>query len=85
MAREIRLSGIGDHFEKQVIITVRKATFKAEKDILKAIENIDVNKANYIIIESKYLQKNSLPEEEVYKSKRKKNKKKIGLEKFCRA
>ena len=33
MAREIRLSGIGDHFEKQVINTVRKATFKAEKDI----------------------------------------------------
>ena len=33
MAREIRLSGIGDHFEKQVIITVRTATFKAEKDI----------------------------------------------------
>ena len=32
-----------------------------------------------------YLQKNFLPEEEVYKSKRKKNKKKIGLEKFCRA
>ena len=33
MAREIRLSGIGDHFEKQVIITVMNATFKAEKDI----------------------------------------------------
>ena len=33
MAREIRLSGIGDHFEKQVIITVRKATLKAEIDI----------------------------------------------------
>ena len=33
MAREIRLSGIGDHFEQQVINTVRKATFKAEKDI----------------------------------------------------
>ncbi len=34
MAREIRLSGIGDHFEQQVINTVRKATLKAEKDIL---------------------------------------------------
>jgi hypothetical protein len=33
MAREIRLSGIGNHFEQQVIITVRKATLKAEKDI----------------------------------------------------
>ena len=33
MAREIRLSGIGDHFEQQVINTVRKATIKAEKDI----------------------------------------------------
>ena len=33
MAREIRLSGIGDHFEQQVITTVRKATLKAEKDI----------------------------------------------------
>ena len=33
MAREIRLSGIGDLFEQQVINTVRKATLKAEKDI----------------------------------------------------
>ena len=33
MAREIRLSGIGDHFEQQVINTVRKATKKAEADI----------------------------------------------------
>ena len=33
MAREIRLSNIGNHFEQQVINTVRKATFKAEKDI----------------------------------------------------
>ena len=33
MAREIRLSGIGDHFQQQVIDTVRKATLKAEKDI----------------------------------------------------
>ena len=34
MAREIRLSNIGNHFEQQVINTVRKATFKAEKDII---------------------------------------------------
>ena len=33
MVREIRLSGIGDHFEQKVINTVRKATLKAEKDI----------------------------------------------------
>ena len=33
MSREIRLSGIGDHFEQQIINTVRKATLKAEKDI----------------------------------------------------
>ncbi len=33
MAREIRLAGIGDHFEQKVINTVRKATLKAEKDI----------------------------------------------------
>jgi len=33
MAREIRLTGIGDHFEQKVINTVRKATFKAEKEI----------------------------------------------------
>ena len=33
MAREIRLSGIGDHFEQQIINTVKKATLKAEKDI----------------------------------------------------
>ena len=33
MAREIRLLGIGDHFEQQVINTVRKATLKAEADI----------------------------------------------------
>ena len=33
MAREIKLTGIGDHFEQKVIDTVRKATFKAEVDI----------------------------------------------------
>tara|TARA_B100000886_G_scaffold54610_1_gene33489 strand:+ start:795 stop:1133 length:339 start_codon:yes stop_codon:yes gene_type:complete len=33
MAREIRLSNIGNHFEQKVIDTVRKATFKAEADI----------------------------------------------------
>ena len=33
MAREINLTDIGDHFEKKVSDTVRKATFKAEADI----------------------------------------------------
>ena len=33
MAREINLNDIGDHFEKKVSDTVRKATFKAEADI----------------------------------------------------
>ena len=30
MAREIKISGIGEFFEQKVINTVRKATFKAE-------------------------------------------------------
>tara|TARA_R100000353_G_scaffold102594_1_gene74212 strand:- start:455 stop:793 length:339 start_codon:yes stop_codon:yes gene_type:complete len=33
MAREINLNDIGDHFGEKVQKTVRKATFKAEKDI----------------------------------------------------
>tara|TARA_R100000750_G_C2281832_1_gene71529 strand:- start:131 stop:469 length:339 start_codon:yes stop_codon:yes gene_type:complete len=33
MAREINLTDIGDHFGEKVQKTVRKATFKAEKDI----------------------------------------------------
>ena len=33
MAREIDLTDIGDHFGEKVQKTVRKATFKAEKDI----------------------------------------------------
>jgi len=33
MAREIRLSGIGDHFADKVQKTVRNATLQAEKDI----------------------------------------------------
>ena len=33
MAREINLTDIGDHFGDKVQNTVRKATFKAEKDI----------------------------------------------------
>ena len=33
MAREINLTSISDHFGEKVQKTVRKATFKAEKDI----------------------------------------------------
>ena len=33
MTREINLTDIGDHFGEKVQKTVRKATFKAEKDI----------------------------------------------------
>jgi|TARA_X000001382_G_scaffold73766_1_gene51492 hypothetical protein len=35
MAREINLTSISDHFGEKVQKTVRKATFKAEKDIKK--------------------------------------------------
>jgi len=34
MAREINLTDIGDHFGEKVQKVVRKATFKAEKDII---------------------------------------------------
>ena len=47
-------------FSKLTLIRINLDLFKAEKDILKALENLDINKANYIIIESKYLSKNSL-------------------------
>ena len=36
MAREIRLSGIGEHFEKQVKDTVRKATFVWKEKVVRA-------------------------------------------------
>ena len=47
-------------FSKTTLIRINLDLFKSEKDILKALENLDINKANYIIIESKYLSKNSL-------------------------
>ena len=47
-------------FSKITLIRINLDLFKAEKDILKGLENLDINKSNYIIIESKYLQKNSL-------------------------
>ena len=47
-------------FCKLTLIKINLDLFKAEKDILKALENLDTEKANFIIIESKYLSKNSL-------------------------
>ena len=47
-------------FSKLTLIRINLDLFKAEKDILKALENLDIKKANNIIIESKYLSKNSL-------------------------
>ena len=47
-------------FSKLTLIRINLDLFKAEKDILKALESLDTNLANYIIIESKYLSKNSL-------------------------
>ena len=47
-------------FSKLTLIRINLDLFKSEKDILKSLENLDINKANYIIIESKYLSKNSL-------------------------
>ena len=36
MAREIRLSGIGEHFEDKIIRTVKKATLQWEAQVKKA-------------------------------------------------
>jgi DNA polymerase III delta subunit len=47
-------------FNKLTLIKINLDIFKTEKNILQALENLDINKANYIIIESKYLSKNSL-------------------------
>ncbi len=47
-------------FSKLTLIRINLDLFKAEKDIFKGLENLDIKKANHIIIESKYLQKNSL-------------------------
>ena len=47
-------------FSKLTLIRINLDLFKSEKDILKFLENLDINKANYIIIESKYLSKNSV-------------------------
>ena len=47
-------------FSKITLIRINLDLFKTEKDILPALENLIFDKANYIIIESKYLPKNSL-------------------------
>ena len=47
-------------FNKLTLIRINLDLLKTEKDILKSLEKLDINKANYIIIESKYLSKNSL-------------------------
>ena len=47
-------------FSKLTLIRINLDLLKTEKDILGLLEKLDINKANYIIIESKYLSKNSL-------------------------
>ena len=47
-------------FSKLTLIKINLDLLKSEKDIFKALESLDINRANNIIIESKYLQKNSL-------------------------
>ena len=47
-------------FSKLTLIRINLDLLKTEKDILELLKKLDINKANYIIIESKYLSKNSL-------------------------
>jgi DNA polymerase III delta subunit len=47
-------------FSENTLIKINLDLFKSEKDILQALENLNIYKANYIIIESNYLSKNSL-------------------------
>ncbi|RPH09541.1 MAG: DNA polymerase III subunit delta [Alphaproteobacteria bacterium TMED194] len=47
-------------FSKLTLIRINLDLLKTEKDILELLEKLDINKANHIIIESKYLSKNSL-------------------------
>ncbi|MDA9708747.1 hypothetical protein N9V56_04805, partial [Alphaproteobacteria bacterium] len=46
-------------FSKITLIRINLDLFKTEKDITQTLNNLVINKANYIIIESKYLPKNS--------------------------
>ena len=47
MAREIRLSAIGDHFEDKVVKTVRDATLRGTELIKKATPNVQPPNVNY--------------------------------------
>ena len=47
-------------FSKLTLIRINLDLFKTEKEILLALENLVINRANYIIIESKYLPKTSV-------------------------
>jgi DNA polymerase III delta subunit len=47
-------------FSKLTLIRINLDLLKLEKDILQPLENLEINKANHIIIESKYLSKKSL-------------------------
>jgi DNA polymerase III delta subunit len=47
-------------FSKLTLIRINLDLLKTEKDILELLEKLDINKANHIIIESKYLSKNSI-------------------------
>ena len=46
-------------FSKLTLVRINHDLFKTEKDLYKVLENLDINKANFIIIESKYLLKTS--------------------------
>ena len=47
-------------FSKLTLIRINLDLLKRENDILQALRNLPIDKTNYIIIESKYLPKNSL-------------------------
>ncbi len=46
-------------FSKLTLLRINLDLFKSEKDFFQALESLDINNANYIIIESKYLLKSS--------------------------
>ncbi len=46
-------------FFKLTVIRINLDLFKTEKDFFKLLENLDTNRTNFIIIESKYLSKTS--------------------------
>ena len=46
-------------FSKLTLIRINLDLFKSEKDLFQLLESLEVSKANYIIIGSKYLLKKS--------------------------